>query len=114
MEINANDIYEKIIQAAEASFKEGWLAVKSYAPAEFKKMSVQLADVAQNVALYQIDKNQGYSPKTGKILVKMQRTSCESVLVAITQLTLITVQKALNAIMKVLKDAFGGVLAAVV
>jgi len=84
-----------------------------YAPAEFKKMAVQLESIAENVAQYQINSNEGYSAATGKILFRMQRTACESVFVAVTHLTLIAVQKALNAIVKVLKEAFGAALVAV-
>lgn len=114
MSVNADEIYTKILNAAEGAFKDGWQAVKAYAPAEFKKMSFQLADIVENVALYEVDDTQGYSRQTGKILFKMQRTACESVLVAVTHLTLIAVQKAINAIMKVLKDTFGGIIAAVI
>lgn len=110
MDISADDIFKKMIGAAETAFKDGWDAVKTYAPAEFKKMSVQLVEIAENVSLYKIDKTQGYPAKTGKILFKMQRTACESVLVAVTKLTLIAVQKALNAIIKILKDTFSGII----
>jgi hypothetical protein len=76
-------------------------------------MPVQLAEIVENVALYEVDNKQGYSPQTGKILFNMQRTACESVLVAVTHLTLIAVQNAINAIMKVLRDTFSGIIAAV-
>ena len=113
MTISADEIFGKISDAAQGAFKDGWAAVKDYAPAEFKKMAVQLESIIENVAKYAIDPTQGYSPATGKVLFRMQRTACEAVLVAVTQLTLIAVQKALNAIVKVLKEAFGTALAAV-
>lgn len=111
--ITADEILAQITDAAEGAFKEGWAVVKNYAPAEFKKMAVQLEDIATNVALFEIDDSQGYSAATGQVLFRMQRLSCEAVLVAVTQLTLITVQKALDAILKVLKSAFQGALAAI-
>lgn len=114
MEINADAIFDKMMAAAEGAFEEGWQAVKTYAPAEFKKMAVQLTEIAENVALYEVDQNKGYSPETGKVLFQMQRTACESVLVATTQLTMIAVQDALNAILKVLKDTFSGVISVVI
>lgn len=114
MSVNADEIYSKIIDAAKGAFKGDWEALKTYAPAEFKKMSVQLAEIVENIVLYETDNTQGYSRQTGKILFKMQRTACESVLVAVTRLTLIAVQKAINAIIRVLKEAFGGVIAAIV
>lgn len=113
MSISADDILKKITDAAEGAFTDGWSAVKDYAPAEFKKMAIQLESITENVAAYELDPDSGYSPATGKILFRMQRTACESVLVAVTHLTLIAVQKALNAIVKALKDAFGTVLAGV-
>lgn len=113
MNINADEIFRTISDAAQGAFKDGWVAVKDYAPAEFRKMAVQLESIAENVAKYQIDPNAGYSPATGKILFRMQRHACESVFVAVTQLTLVAVQKALNAIVKALRDAFGTALAAV-
>ncbi len=113
MSINADDIFSKISEAAQGAFKDGWAAVKDYAPTEFRKMAVQLESIAENVAKYQIDPNQGYSPSTGKVLFRMQRNACEAVLVAVTQLTLLAVQKALNAIIKALREAFGTALAAV-
>jgi len=113
MTTSADEIFSKISDAAQDAFKDGWAAVKDYAPAEFRKMAVQLESIAENLAKYEINSEDGYSPATGKILFRMQRTACESVLVAVTQLTLIAVQKALNAIIKVLKDAFGAALSAV-
>ena len=113
MPVTADEIFTQISDAAEGAFKEGWAAVRNYAPAEFRKMAVQLEDIATNVALFAVDDSQGYSPETGKLLFRMQRLSCEAVLVAVTQLTMIAVQKALNAILKVLKSAFQGALAAV-
>jgi hypothetical protein len=113
MSITADEILKQMTAAAEGAFKNGWSAVKDYAPAEFHKMAIQLESIARNVAAYQLDENQGYSPATGKILLKMQRHACEAVFVAVTQLTLVAVQKAMNSIFKVLKDAFGSTLAGV-
>lgn len=110
MAIDADDIYDKIMGAAEDAFKDGWEAVRQYAPAEFRKMAIQLEEITANVAKFEVDPDEGYSPQTAKILFRMQRTACESVLVAVSHLTLIAVQKALNAVVKVLKDAFGGAL----
>jgi len=113
MAATAEQIFDKIMGAAEASFKDGWSAVRDYAPAEFRKMAIQIEEIASNVAKYKLDPNEGYSPETGKLLFKMQRQACESVLVAVTQLTMISVQKALDAVVKILKNSFKGVIASV-
>jgi len=107
---SANEIFNEMMQAGEKAFGEGWSAVAAYAPAEFRKMAIQITEIAQNVAKYKLDKSEGYSPATGKLLMKMQRTAAESVLVATTQLNLIAVQKAMDAIYKALRKAFKGVV----
>ena len=113
MAATADDILKKIMGAAESSFSDGWSAVKQYAPVEFKKMAIQIEEIAANVAKYKVDKKQGYSEETAKLLFSMQRHACESVLVAVTHLTMVAVQKALDAIINVLKNAFKGVIASI-
>jgi hypothetical protein len=113
MSIDANDVLKQMLGSAESAFGAGWNSVKQYAPAEFKKMAMQIAEIAENVALYKIDPSKGYSEETGKLLFKMQRNACESVLVAVTQLTMIAVQKALDAIFKILKDTFQGAITSI-
>jgi hypothetical protein len=113
MAIDTNDVLNQMMSSAESAFGTGWKSVKQYAPAEFKKMAMQITEIAENVALYKIDPSKGYSEETGKLLLKMQRNACESVLVAVTQLTMIAVQKALDAILKILKDTFQGAIATI-
>ncbi len=109
----AEQIFEEMMEAGEDAFGAGWGAVQQFAPAEFRKMAVQLEEIARNVALYKVDKTEGYSLATGKLLMQMQRNACESVLVATTQLTLVAVQKAMDALFAVLRKAFKGVIKAV-
>ena len=105
----ADQIYDRMMQAGEKAFGDGWSAVATYAPAEFRKIAIQIKEIADNVARHKIDRNEGYSTATGKLLLKMQRNACESVLVATTQLTMIAVQNAMDAMFDVLRKAFKGV-----
>ncbi len=113
MEITFDNVYNKMLRSASDAFGDGWTSVKNYAPAEFKKISSQIVEIIENVAKYALDNTRGYSPETGKVLLQMQRTATESVLVAISTLTLIAVQNAINGIFQVLKDTFGGILSAI-
>ncbi len=106
MELNFDNVLSSITEAASSAFGDGWESIKDYAPAEFKKISAQLVDIVENVEKYKQDDSQGYSPETGRILFKMQLTASESVLVAISTLTLIAVQNAINGILDVLKNTF--------
>jgi hypothetical protein len=105
---SADQIFEEMMGAGKKAFGDSWGAVANYAPAEFRKMAIQISEIAQNVAKYRRNKAEGYSPETGKLLMKMQRTAAESVLVATTQLNLIAVQKAMDAMYKVLRKALKG------
>lgn len=106
MELNFDNLFSALLGAAEQEFGEGWNSIKKYAPAEFKKIATQLLDIAENVAKYHMDNSQGFSPETGKLLIKMQITATEGVLVAVSTLTLIAVQNAINKMLDVLKNAF--------
>ena len=55
MAATAEKIFEEMMDAAEGAFGEGWDAVKIYAPAEFRKMAVQLEEIAENVAWDKLD-----------------------------------------------------------
>ena len=110
MSLNPDQIVASMTSAAQTAFQENWDAVKSYAPVEFQKMALQIVSIANNVAAYQLNPENGYSPETAKLLFQMQRTACESVLVAVSQLTLIAIQNAMNAVLNALNQSLAGVL----
>lgn len=107
MHFNKSNVVKTMKTEAIVAFGDGWEQIKQYAPAEFEKMAVQIVSIARNVALYKTsNKQRGYSAQTGKILLKMQRTAMESVLVAVSALVLLTIQRAINAIFRVLRQTF--------
>lgn len=111
MEFNKKNVLKTMKLEAVSAFSEGWDQIKDYAPLEFEKMAIQLVNISKNVALYKSSKKKkGFSPATGKALLRMQRTAMESVFVAVSALVLISIQKAINAIFKVLKQTFATVL----
>lgn len=105
----ADEIFKTLIGGAATAFGKNWTGIEAYAKTEFQKMATQLADIAENVKLYEEDSSKGYSPETGKALLKMQRTACESVIVAMTHLTLIAVQASIDKVFETLESAFGGI-----
>jgi hypothetical protein len=106
MSLDVEDMLKTMLGAGKQAFGDGWDAVKNYAPLEFKKIALQVAELAANVALFNADNKQGYSAETGQLLLRMQRNATESVLVAMSALTLLAVQSALDSVLRVLKDAF--------
>jgi len=110
MALNVNDLFKTMMQSAAVAFGAQWNTAKAFVPGELRKLAVQIADIAENVAKFQVDTNEGFPPATGQVLLRMQRRSLEATLTAVTALTLIAVQDAVNKILKALKDAFGDVL----
>ncbi|NTS76292.1 hypothetical protein HR060_05365 [Catenovulum sp. SM1970] len=113
MSVNFEQVLANILDSAASAFGDGWDSIKTYAPAEFKKISSQIVEIAENVAKYQLNDNEGYSAQTGKLLLQMQRNATEGVLVAVSTLTLIAVQNAINAIFASLRETFNDALGAI-
>ncbi|GGX53472.1 hypothetical protein [Undibacterium squillarum] len=103
--MQTDDLFQEMMLNAKTAFGAHWQQVSDYLPTELKKMAVQLNSIADNVAAFQLDNSQGYSPATGKLMLQMQQHACVSVLVAMTQLTLLAVQDAVNSILAALRSA---------
>lgn len=114
MSLNVEDVFKKMLDAAAQAFGAEWPHVSKYVPAELKKLSVQLVDIADNVAQFELNPADGYPPITGQVLLRMQRRSLEASLTAVTAMTLLTVQTAIDKVLGVLKDAFGSVFKAII
>lgn len=114
MSLDLDAVVKAMASAASASLAGDWATIKGYAPTEFRKIAIQLADIAANVALYDHDPHDGFSPEVGKVLLEMQIHSAESVLVAVTALTITAVRKALKAALDTAVSMIGGALLAVV
>jgi len=110
MELNVENVLGQMLQAGADEFGENWGQVSTFATVEFKKIAETVVDIAKNVAEYKLDPEKGYPVEVGKMLLEMQKKSTEAVLVGLTALTLLAVERAINAVLKVLKDTFSGIL----
>lgn len=110
MDLNVENVLNKMLQAGTAEFGENWGNVSTFATVEFKKIAETVVDIAKNVAQYELDPEKGYPAEVGKMLLEMQKKSTEAVLVGLTALTLLAVERAINAVLQVIKEVFGGIL----
>jgi hypothetical protein len=113
MTFDVDDLLQTMLRAAADAFGAQWQLAKGFVPSELKKMAVQLADIAKNVARFEIDPHDGFPIATGQILLQMQRQSFEATLTAVTALSLIAVQSALDKILQAVKTTFGNLLGVV-
>ena len=109
---SVDDIYKALMTAAPAAFGNAWKDAKGFVPAELHKLAVQLVSIADNVAKFELDNNDGYPPATGKVLLEMQKRATENVLIAVTALTLIALEDTINAVLKAAKGFVSGTVAA--
>lgn len=109
-----DDIYKALLDEAPKAFGGAWDQVKAYLPAEARKLAVQLEDIAENVAAFELDSTTGYPPEMGKVLLRMQKRATENVLMAVTALTLLAVEETLNAVLTAARNVIGDLIDSVV
>jgi len=98
-DLNLKQTTEKMIEAAVAVFKNDWPEIRDYAEVEFKK----LADTgALILRLHQAGR---ITKAEARALLEMQKNTCRTVMLALEGMHLLLVEKAVNATMKVLKNA---------
>ena len=68
--MSIEDLFQEMMSNAQAAFGEHWQQARNYLPAELRKMAEHLQRIADNVTAYQLDNTQGYSPDTGKLMLK--------------------------------------------
>lgn len=105
MSLDVGKVVSKMLDAGASAFGEAWKEVETFAESEFKVLATSMKEIAKNVALHEAGQG-GYDLATAKALFRMHRLTVEQAFVAMTSLVLIAVQKALDAVLGVVADAF--------
>lgn len=96
MSVDVNGLVDQMVTAGRGLAGGVWAQMQSYAIPELKKIAIQIEAIAENHAQYTL---QG-----AEILFDMQIRAAVSVIVAMTSMTLVMVQNAVNAILDAVKD----------
>lgn len=99
--MNVSNVLEDMMAASKESFGDSWDDIKDLAQVEFKTILHRLNDIAKSV----LDKNNSVNKRTARYLVKSQVQLATQAIVAVTTMTIVAVQKAINAALKVVKQA---------
>ena len=91
MGLDAENLVSAMSQAGRGLGGALWGQMNTYAVPEFRKIAVQIAAIAEHIG--------DYSPDGAKALMKMQIDATIGVIVAMTTLTLLDVQTAINQIL---------------
>lgn len=98
MSINIDELVQSMLVAAKGVFDSDWPLVKEHAETELK-------GIAEGIALIERLRVQGkISQKQSKLLIKMKKNTAKIVLLTLKGLGIVTVEKAINAALKVVND----------
>jgi len=94
--MDVNDLTSRMIAAGSALPGDIWSQMKTFAIPELKKIAIQVEAIVENIA--------DFTPAGAKALLDMQIKAAAGVIVAMTSLTLLAVQDAINAILAAVGD----------
>ena len=97
MALDIRKIAEDMFNAAIPILKEDAPGIAGFAEGEFKKLAQQLVTIEAELIAGQIN------PEQAKLLVEMQKSAARVVLLTAKGLSLLTVEKALNAAIDVVR-----------
>jgi hypothetical protein len=100
--MDVNNLTNRMITAGSALPGNIWSQMQSFAIPELKKIAIQIEAIVENHA--------DYTPAGAKALMDMQVKAAAGVIVAMTSLTLLAVQDALNAILDAVREFVNGAL----
>lgn len=98
--MDVDGLFGKMLAAGKKLPGDIWGQMQTFAIPELKKIAIQIEAIAENVG--------DFTPKGAKALLEMQVTAAVGVIVAMTQLTMLAVQDAINAILKAVRDFVNG------
>ena len=108
MSINPSDLWSQMIAAASTSLGDDWPKVKSFAESELKRLARTLVDIGELAASGEISRAEA------KALIKIHRNTTQTVLLAAEGMSILAVEKAVNAALAVVKETvtstFGAIL----
>ncbi len=96
MTLNVNQLATILIDAGRNMGGTIWSQMQSYAVPELKKIAIQIAAIAENL--------EDYTVEGARALMDMQVKAAIGVIVAMTSLTLLAVQNAINQILSGVSD----------
>ena len=100
--MNVDNLFSQLLQAGQGLAGDVWQQMKSFAVPELKKIAVQIVAIGEHL--------EDYTQEGARALLDMQMKAAAGVIVAMTTLTLLAVQEALNAIIAAVKQLVNSTL----
>ena len=100
--MDADALLGKMVDAGRGLKGDIWSKMETVAIPELRKIAIQIVELAKP--------GSPWSPDESKLLLKMQIRSATGIIVAMTALTMIAVQNAINAILDAVREFVNGKL----
>ncbi len=101
MALNVNAVLKDMVAAGSESFGGGWGEIRDLAQIEFKSILQRIQEIGKGA----LDPDNTITLAKAKFLIKMQIDLAAQAIVALTTMTIVAVQKAIRAVLNVVKDA---------
>jgi len=95
MALDATALVDTMVSAGEHLGADLWNSIETFAVPELQKIATQIVAIEQN--------RDAFTPEGAKALMDMQLRGSVGVIVAMTTLSLLAVQKAINEILEAVK-----------
>ncbi len=95
MALDTTALVNAMVSAGEHLGEDLWNSIETFAVPELQKIAVQIVAIEKN--------RDAFTPEGAKALLDMQLRASVGVIVAMTTLTLLAVQKAINEILEAVK-----------
>jgi len=102
MALEVGNLLQAMIGAGEGLGTEVWDKLKNFAIPELHKIAVQIAAIAEHIT--------DYTPEGAKALFDMQVKASIGVIAGMTEMTLLAVQTAINAILSAVRSFVNGAI----
>ena len=102
MALEVGSLLQAMVGAGEGLGKDVWDKLKNFAIPELHKIAVQIAAIAEHIT--------DYTPEGAKALFDMQVKATIGVLAGMTEMTMLAVQTAINAILNAVRGLVNGAL----
>lgn len=103
-EIDVLGMVKDMLEAASKVLKDEWPKAKTYAEMEFKKLGETIVTIQKAKLAGELDE------EDARILIDMQKNAMRSVIVTLSGLGIIAVEKAINAALGAIRDTVNAAL----
>ncbi len=101
MPLDIDGLVGRMIGIGRDSFSDTWAQVEEFAVPELKKIAIEIAAIADRHDL---------DLESARLLLKLQVQASAGVIVAMTELVMLSVEQLINGILDALRDFINGVV----